>query len=220
MGGHIVRENPFPNLHLVDHPLVQHKLTYLRNKKTEMAFFRQLLTEISLLLGYEVTRRIPAQPHKIETPLAETEGSIVDHNALVIVPVLRAGLGMLQGLLDLMPFAQVGHIGLYRDPQTTLPVPYFMRLPTFTNQIFIVLDPMLATGYSAVEAVKTLVNHGVPRHHILFLSLVVSPEGMQVFHTYFPDVPVYTAALDEKLDAHAYIIPGLGDAGDRLFGTL
>jgi uracil phosphoribosyltransferase len=210
----------FANLHVVKHPLVQHKLTYLRKADTKMPLFRQLLTEISLLLGYEVTRHLALQPKTIETPLTTTQGAIVDHNALVMTPVLRAGLGMLEGLLDLMPFAQIGHIGLYRDPETTLPVPYFVRLPAFTHQTFIVLDPMIATGHSAAEAVQTLVNHGVPAENILFLALVVSPEGMTVFNARFPQVPVYAAALDDHLDEHSYIVPGLGDAGDRLFGTL
>lgn len=212
--------NPaFPHLYVIDHPLIAHKLSHLRDCRTGMTLFRQLLREISLLLGYEITRRLPLTSISLETPLAKTQGHVLKKEGLVLVPVLRAGLGMTTGLLDLVPFAQVGHIGLYRDPKTILPISYLTQLPTFKGQFFLVLDPMVATGHSAVAAVQTLIEHGVPESQILFLALVVSPEGMTVFQEHFPKIPLYTAALDEKLNDKAYILPGLGDAGDRLFGT-
>ena len=206
-------------VHVLSHPLIQHKLTYMRDVRTGMAPFRQLLKEISLLMGYEVTRHLAVETLQVTTPLAVTAGVRLGPESVAIVPVLRAGLGMVEGLLELMPFAQVGHIGLFRDPETKMPVDYLVRLPDVKEQMFIVADPMLATGHSAVRAVQILCDHGVPCARILLMSLVASPEGAQTFQAAFPEIPIFTAALDEKLDDDAYIVPGLGDAGDRLFGT-
>ena len=207
-------------LHVVDHPLVQHKLTLLRDKETSTSQFRQLLKEIGLLMGYEVTRGLPIKPRIVETPMAPYEGNIVYEDDLVIVPILRAGLGMADGLLDLMPGARVGHIGYYRDHVTKRPVEYLVKLPDTAGRKFIVVDPMLATGFSAAHAVAVLQDRGVAAADIQFMALVAAPEGLEVFHKTHPDVHVLVAGLDSHLDDNAYIIPGLGDAGDRLFGTL
>ncbi len=208
----------FPRLHIVDHPLVQHKLSIMRQKETSTNVFRQLLHEITMLMGYELTRDLPITHRKIETPLCTMQAPTLAGKKQVIVPVLRAGLGMSDSLLSLMPSARVGHIGLYRD-ENKQPVEYLVRLPDTTDRIFIVCDPMLATGNSAAHAVEVLKKRGVPSDCIRFLALVAAPEGVEVFQKANPDVDVYVASLDEKLDEKAYIVPGLGDAGDRLFGT-
>lgn len=208
----------FPRLHIVDHPLVQHKLSIMRQKETSTNVFRQLLREITVLMGYELTRNLPLTHRKIETPLCSMMAPTLAGKKQVIVPVLRAGLGMCDGLLELMPSARVGHIGMYRD-ENKQPVEYLVRLPDLTDRIFIICDPMLATGNSAAHAVDVLKKRGVPSDSILFLALVAAPEGVAVFQKANPDVDVYVASLDEKLNGDAYIVPGLGDAGDRLFGT-
>lgn len=209
----------FPNIHVLDHPLIRHKLTHLRDKTTPTANFRRLLKEIALLMGYEVTRDLPLEATTIETPLATMQADVMAGRKVAIVPILRAGLGMADGLLELMPAARVGHIGLYRDHETKRPVRYLCSLPSGEGRIFIVVDPMLATGHSASAAIDLLNEHGVGDQNIRFLALVAAPEGIRVFNKKHRDVPIYLAALDERLDQNAYILPGLGDAGDRLFGT-
>jgi uracil phosphoribosyltransferase len=209
----------FRNLHILDHPLIQHKLSLLRRKDTPTSAFRQLLKEIALLMGYELTRALPMTNARIETPVATMDTPVLSGRKPVIVSILRAGLGMAEGMHELMPAARVGHIGLYRDADTKRPVEYFVKLPEHRGRLFILVDPMLATGNSAVYAVDVLNKHKVSDQNIRFLALVAAPEGMRVFQEAHPDVHVYAAALDDRLDDHAYIIPGLGDAGDRLFGT-
>jgi uracil phosphoribosyltransferase len=209
----------FPNLHVLDHPLIQHKLTLMRDKRTPTIQFRQLLREVALLMGYEVTRDLPVMREAIETPVGPTEGSLIAGKKVAIVAVLRAGLGMVDGLQELIPAARIGHIGLYRDEKTKRPVEYFVKLPEPEGRLFIVVDPMLATGHSAVAAVDVLNRRGVADSSIRFLALVAAPEGMAVFTAAHPTVPVFAASLDDHLNANAYIVPGLGDAGDRLFGT-
>ncbi len=205
-------------LHIVDHPLVVHKLSIMRNKKTGSKDFRELLEEISLLMGYELTRDLPLEPVSIETPLTRMKAKTVKGKKLAIVPILRAGLGMVDGLLTLIPVAKVGHIGLYRDPETHLPVEYYCKLPSdIDERLVILVDPMLATGGSAVDALTMIKNKGCK--NIRFLCLVASPEGVKKVQEAHPDVDIYTAALDERLNDRAYILPGLGDAGDRIFGT-
>ncbi len=208
----------FPNLFILDHPLIQHKLTHMRDKTTSTRTFRELLREITLLMGYEVTRILPLAMRTIETPMATMEAPVIAGKKLAIVPVLRAGIGMADGLQELIPSARVGHIGLYRDDQHR-PVEYLVRLPEVEGRMFILCDPMIGTGYSAAHAVRVLKVRGVQAKNIYFLALVASPEGVAVFHEQHPDVPMYVASLDDHLDEHAYIVPGLGDAGDRLFGT-
>jgi uracil phosphoribosyltransferase len=212
------QDSRFPNLFILDHPLIQHKLTHMRDKTTSTRTFRELLREITLLMGYEVTRKLPLTTRTIETPLTKMEAPVIAGKKLAIVPVLRAGIGMADGLLELIPSARVGHIGLYRDEHHR-PVEYVVRLPELEGRVFILCDPMIGTGYSAAHAVDVLKKRGVPADHILFLALVASPEGMQVFQDEHPDVMMYVGSLDDHLDEHAYIVPGLGDAGDRLFGT-
>ena len=209
----------FPNLHILDHPLIQHKLSLLRRKDTPTSAFRQLLKEIALLMGYELTRALPMTSARIETPVAAMDASVLAGRKPVIVSILRAGLGMAEGMHELMPAAREGHIGLYRDAETKRPVEYFVKLPEHRGRLFILVDPMLATGNSAVYAVDVLNKHKVSDQNIRFLALVAAPEGMRVFQEAHPDVHVYAAALDDRLDVHAYITPGLGNAGDRLFGT-
>ncbi|SNS52561.1 uracil phosphoribosyltransferase [Noviherbaspirillum humi] len=209
----------FPNLHILDHPLIQHKLSHMRDRDTSTRTFRELLREITLLMGYEITRNLPLTTVRITTPLQDIDAPVIAGKKLVVVPVLRAGIGMSDGLLELVPSARVGHIGVYRDPATHRPVEYLVRLPDVTDRIFILCDPMLATGNSAVHAVDVLRKRGVAPSQIFFLALVAAPEGVQVFQDAHPDVAVYVASLDSHLNDHAYIIPGLGDAGDRLFGT-
>jgi len=215
-----MRQDPrFPNLFIVDHPLVQHKLSHMRDKHASTRSFRALLREIALLMGYEITRDLPLSTEPIETPLTAMEAPVIAGKKLVIVPVLRAGMGMSDGLLDLVPSARVGHIGVYRDHDTLQPVEYLVRLPSPEEREFIVCDPMLATGNSAVHAVDVLCKRGVEPRWIRFMALVAAPEGVAVFQARHPEVKTYVAALDSHLNEHAYIVPGLGDAGDRLFGT-
>jgi uracil phosphoribosyltransferase len=209
---------PHPSIVLVDHPLVQHKLTLMRDQTTSTALFRQLAREVSLLLGYEVLRDLMLETRRIETPLEPMDAPIISGKKLCFVSILRAGNGILNGLLDLVPSARVGHIGLYRDPATLQPVEYYLKLPEDVQErLAIVVDPMLATGHSAAAAVSRLKHSGVTR--IKFVCLLAAPEGIQAFATAHPDVPIFTAAIDRELDSHGYIRPGLGDAGDRLYGT-
>ncbi len=208
----------FPNLTVITHPLIQHKLGVLRDRRTSKKTFRALVEEISMLMGYEVTKNLPLEPIEIETPLERTQAYKVGGKKLTLVPVLRAGLGMADGVLKLVPSARVGHIGLYRDHVTLQPVDYYFKIPgDVEGRDFIVLDPMLATGGSAAAAVSLLRQRGATR--IRFVCLVAAPEGVQRMLDEHPDIHVYTAALDRQLDEHGYILPGLGDAGDRLFGT-
>ncbi len=209
----------FPSLHVLQHPLIQHKLTLMRDVTTSTRTFRELLKEIALLMGYEVTRTLPLTYEEIETPLCKMKAPVIAGKKLVVVPILRAGIGMADGLLQLVPSARVGHIGLYRDPETYKPVEYLVKLPPVDDRLFILVDPMLATGNSAIAAVEALKKRGVSEDKIVFMALVAAPEGVRVFTGAHPDVPVYVATLDECLNDHAYIVPGLGDAGDRLFGT-
>lgn len=209
----------YPNLFIVDHPLVQHKLSLMRDRTRSTMEFRDLLKEASLLLGYEVTRDMPLTLERIETPLEAVQAPVLHGRKVALVAILRAGLVMVEGLRALIPAAREGHIGLYRDPATKRPVEYLVKLPDPAGRLFIVADPMLATGHSAVHAVDVLVRHGVPPARIRFLALVCAPEGIGVFQRAYPNVPVHAAALDRELDDHAYIRPGLGDAGDRMFGT-
>ncbi len=205
-------------LHIVDHPLITHKLSIMRNKKTGSKDFRELLNEISLLMGYEITRDLPLEDIIIETPIQKTKAKMVSGKKLAIVPILRAGIGMVDGILGLVPVAKVGHIGLYRDPETHLPVEYYSKLPfDIEDRIVIILDPMLATGGSVSAAITILKEKGCK--NIRFMCLVAAPEGVAKIQAEHPDVDIYTAALDECLNDHAYIVPGLGDAGDRMFGT-
>ncbi|AKJ67049.1 uracil phosphoribosyltransferase [Pandoraea thiooxydans] len=212
------QDSRFPNLFICDHPLIQHKLSHMRDKETSTRTFRDLLREITLLMGYEITRDLPLTTERIETPLVPMDAPVIAGKKLAIVPVLRAGIGMSDGLLDLVPSARVGHIGVYRDDNHR-PVEYLVRLPDLAERVFILCDPMVATGNSAVHAVDVLKKRGVSDEAILFLALVAAPEGVTVFHAAHPRVKLYVASLDERLDEHAYIVPGLGDAGDRLFGT-
>ena len=205
-------------LHVINHPLIQHKLTHMRKTETGPKDFRQLLKEISMLMGYEVTRDLPLEDIEIDTPIQKMTAKVISGKKVAIVPILRAGLGMVDGLLDLVPVAKVGHIGLYRDPDTHEPHEYYCKLPTdIGERIVIVVDPMLATGGSASDAITMLKKHGCT--NIRFECLVSAPEGIKKVQETHPDVDIYTAAVDERLNDHAYIIPGLGDAGDRIFGT-
>ncbi len=204
--------------HLVDHPLIQHKLTIMRNKDTASKDFRQLLDEISMLMGYELTRELPLEDVEVETPICKTVCKRLAGKKLAIVPILRAGLGMVDGLQRLVPSARVGHIGLYRDPETHLPVEYYSKFPNgIDERLVIIVDPMLATGGSAADAITLVKEKGATQ--ILFMCLVASPEGVKKVQNAHPDVDIFAAALDEGLNDHAYIVPGLGDAGDRIFGT-
>ena len=206
-------------LHVIDHPLITHKLSIMRNEKTGSKDFRELLEEIAMLMGYELTRDLPLKDVTIETPLTKMKAKMISGKKLAIVPILRAGLGMVDGLQSLIPVAKVGHIGLYRDPTTHLPVEYYCKLPPdISERIVILVDPMLATGGSAVDALNLLKKKGCT--HIRFMCLVAAPEGVRKVQEAHPDVDIYTAALDDHLNEHAYIVPGLGDAGDRIFGTL
>ena len=206
------------NVHLVNHPLVQHKLTLMRRKDASTNSFRRLLNEISMLMAYEVTRDMPMQDIEVETPLETMQAKVIDGKKLVLVSILRAGTGILDGMLTVVPGARVGHIGLYRDPKTLTAVEYYFKMPGgLSERDAVVLDPMLATGNSAVAAVERLKETG-PKS-IRFVCLLAAPEGLKNFHANHPDVPVYTAAIDRQLNEHGYIVPGLGDAGDRLFGT-
>jgi len=206
------------NVTVVDHPLVQHKLSLMRRKQTSTAEFRQLLREIALLMAYDVTRDLPMTTCEIETPLARMTAPYLDGKKLVLISILRAGNGLLDGMLDLLPSARVGHIGLYRDPETLVAVEYYFKvLKDLKDRLVIVVDPMLATGNSSVAAVSRLKEEGA--RDIKFVCLLAAPEGIARLRAMHPDVHIYTAAIDERLDAHGYILPGLGDAGDRLYGT-
>ncbi len=206
-------------LHIIDHPLVQHKLTLMRDKATPSKEFRTLLNEIAMLMGYELTRDLPLCDVAVETPIKKTVAKQLDGTMPVIVPILRAGLGMADGLLSLMPSARVGHIGLYRDPVTHTPVEYYCKMPKeIDTRLILVVDPMLATGGSAADAIAAIKARG--GKNIRFLCLVAAPEGVNKLQEAHPDVDIYTASLDECLNELAYIVPGLGDAGDRIFGTL
>ena len=206
------------NVHVVGHPLVQHKLTLMRDKTTSTKGFRQLLNEIGMLLCYEVTRDLPLEMVEVETPLAKTMKPTIAGKKLVFAPILRAGVGFLDGMLDLVPSARVAHIGLYRDPKTLAAVEYYFKAPVdVADRLVIVMDPMLATGNSAVAAIERLKSRSVK--DIRFVCLLAAPEGVARLTTVHPDVEVWTAAIDEKLNDHGYIVPGLGDAGDRMFGT-
>ncbi|MGI9500882.1 MAG: uracil phosphoribosyltransferase [Geminicoccaceae bacterium] len=203
---------------LVDHPLVQHKLTLMRQADTAVVQFRQLAREVALLLAYEVTRDLPLTTVEITTPVAPTKAPFLDGKKLCLVSILRAGNGLLDGMLDLMPSARVGHIGIYRDPETLVAVEYYYKVPDdLEARQVIVVDPMLATGNSAVAAVSKLKNDGAVQ--IKFACLLASPEGIGQMQEVHPDVPIFTAAIDDRLNDHGYIVPGLGDAGDRLYGT-
>lgn len=210
--------NQFPTLHIVDHPLVQHKLSVMRDKNTSVKDFRALVGEIAMLLTYEATRDLPMTTRTIETPICSYEAPVLAGKKLAIVPILRAGLGMVDGILNLIPSAKVGHIGLYRDPETHQPVEYYCKMPSdIAERDVIVLDPMLATGGSASAAITFLKGYGCK--HIKLMNILAAPEGIEVIRRDHPDVEIYVAAVDEKLNEHAYIVPGLGDAGDRIFGT-
>jgi len=208
----------FPNVTLLDHPLLRHKLTLLRDRTTPTALFRQVAREISLLMAYEVLRDLPLESVTIETPLEPMQAPRVAGKKLCLVSILRAGNAILEGMLDLVPSARVGHIGLYREPTTLQPVEYYLKLPTDVAQrLVVVVDPMLATGHSASAAVKRLKQAGVTQ--LKFVCLLAAPEGLRSFAAENPDVPIFTGAIDRQLDEHGYIRPGLGDAGDRLYGT-
>jgi uracil phosphoribosyltransferase len=202
----------------MDHPLIQHKLTLIRDKNTGSKEFRELVKEVSMLLAYEVTRDLPLEDTEVETPIQVTKSKVLAGRKLGIVPILRAGLGMVDGFLNLLPAARVGHVGLYRDPETLEPVEYYVKLPSDVNEReLIIIDPMLATGGSANAAIGFLKNRGAEM--IKFVCLIACPEGIAAVQKAHPDVDIYVASIDEKLNEHAYIVPGLGDAGDRLFGT-
>ena len=205
-------------VHVLDHPLIQHKLAILRNKNTSVKEFRELVGEIAGLMCYEATRNLPTEEVEVETPLMTAKCRVLAGKKLAIVPILRAGLGMVDNMVALIPSAKVGHIGLYRDPETHLPVEYYCKLPEDieNRQVFLV-DPMLATGGSAVAAITFLKQHGCK--NIIMMNIIGCPEGVKAVQDAHPDVDIYLASIDEKLNEHAYIIPGLGDAGDRIFGT-
>ena len=205
-------------VHVFDHPLIQHKLSYIRDVNTGTKGFRELVDEVGMLMAYEVTRNLEMQDVEIDTPVTRTTAKRLSGKKLAFIPILRAGLGMTQGILNLVPAAKVGHVGLYRDPETLKAVEYFVKLPQdIEDRENIVIDPMLATGASAIEAIHSLKKRGAK--HIRFMCLIAAPKGVEKLKEAHEDVDIYIAALDEKLDENAYIIPGLGDAGDRLFGT-
>ena len=207
-----------PEVHHITHPLIQHKLTLMRQKDRSTSSFRTLMNEISMLMAYEVTRDMPTQMIEIDTPLEHMQAPVIDGKKTVFVSIMRAGAGFLDGMLNVVPGARVGHVGLYRDPKTLVAVEYYFKMPhAMHERDAVVLDPMLATGNSAIAAVDRL-KETQPKS-IRFVCLLAAPEGLKAFHAAHPDVPVYTAAIDRQLNDHGYIVPGLGDAGDRLFGT-
>ena len=205
-------------VHIMSHPLIQHKLSLLRDKSTGSKEFRELIAEVAMLMCYEATRDLPLKEIEVETPVAIAKTKVIAGRKLAFIPILRAGIGMVEGVTALVPAAKVGHIGLYRDPETLKPKEYYSKLPSdISEREVIVLDPMLATGGSAIEAISTIKKHN-PKD-IKFMCIIASPEGMKALETVHPDVQIYCAAMDEKLNDHGYIVPGLGDAGDRVFGT-
>ena len=206
-------------LHILDHPLITHKLTMMRDERTNPKDFRELLSEIALLMGYELTRDLPMEDITIETPITKMKAKMISGKKLAIVPILRAGLGMVSGIEALVPTAKIGHIGLYRDEKTLTPVEYYCKLPEgIEDKLVLVIDPMLATGGSAIDAIKLLQNRGVKR--ISFICIIAAPEGVKAFKEAYPDVPLYIGSLDRELNENAYICPGLGDCGDRIYGTV
>lgn len=206
------------NVFVLDHPLIQHKLTYIRDKNTGTKEFRELVDEVSMLMAFEITRNLPLQEATTETPVTEATTQVLAGKKIGLIPILRAGLGMVDGMLNLLPAAKVGHVGLYRDPETLTPHEYYIKLPSdISERELIVLDPMLATGGSANDAIHSLKKRGAG--NIRLMCLVAAPEGVEVIKQDHPDVDIYLGAMDEKLDEKGYIVPGLGDAGDRLFGT-
>lgn len=207
------------NVHVIDHPLIQHKLTIMRMKETGTKDFRELLEEISMLMAYEITRDFPLKDVEIETPICKCKEKMLAGKKVGVVPILRAGLGMLNGVVNMIPAARVGHVGMYREPKTLKPVEYYCKLPgDVAERTLVVVDPMLATGGSSSAALSLLKEKGAK--HIILMCLVAAPEGVRVINHDHPDVPLYVAAIDEKLNEKGYIVPGLGDAGDRIFGTL
>lgn len=208
------------NVHVIDHPLIQHKLTMMRKKTTGTKDFRELLEEISMLMTYEITRDFPLKEVEIETPVAKCIGKeLADTRKVCVVPILRAGLGLQSGVVNMIPAAKIGHIGLYRDPETLKPVEYYCKMPSdIADRTMLVVDPMLATGGSAAAAITMLKEKGAKK--LILMCLVAAPEGVKLINEEHPDVPVYVASVDEKLNEHGYIVPGLGDAGDRIFGTI
>lgn len=205
-------------VHVIDHPLVQHKLSHLRDRETGSKEFRELVEELAMLLTYEATRDLTLKEVEVETPVAIAKTRVLSGKKLGIVPILRAGLGMVDGMLSLIPAAKVGHIGLYRDPATLAPVDYYCKLPPdIGERDIIIVDPMLATGGSAIEAIKVIKKYGC--HNIKLVNLIGAPEGVKAVQEAHPDVDIFLACIDERLNEHGYIVPGLGDAGDRLFGT-
>ncbi|GIO26854.1 uracil phosphoribosyltransferase [Ornithinibacillus bavariensis] len=206
------------NVHVLDHPLIQHKLSYIRDKNTGTKEFRELVDEVAMLMAFEITRDLPLEETTIETPVTTMKTKVLAGKKIGLIPILRAGLGMTDGMVKLIPAAKVGHVGLYRDPETLKPVEYYIKLPSDIHEReLIVIDPMLATGGSASDAIESLKKRGAK--NIRLMCLIGAPEGVEKIKNEHPDVDIYLAALDEKLDEHAYIVPGLGDAGDRLFGT-
>lgn len=214
----MTQKKEYEGVFIFDHPLIQHKLALMRDKNTSTKEFRELVSEVSMLMAYEVTRDLPLRPVDVETPMGLAHCQVIDGKKLALVPILRAGLGMVDGMINLIPMAKVGHIGLYRDPKTLEPIEYYCKLPDdIENRDVILLDPMLATGGSAASAVDFLKKRHI--EHVKFVCLIAAPVGIEKLHSQHPDVPIFCAGLDDHLDAHAYIVPGLGDAGDRLFGT-
>ena len=208
----------YPNVFILDHPLIQHKITKLRDKKTGTAEFRNIVTEIAMLMGYEAMRDLPTEDIQVETPLEECESAVIAGRKQAVIPILRAGLGMTDGILQLVPTAKVGHVGMYRDPVTHEPHEYYCKLPDpISERIIIVTDPMLATGGSAVDAIRLIKERGGKK--IKFMCIIAAPEGVKVLAEAHPDVQIYVGHLDRQLNENAYICPGLGDAGDRIFGT-
>lgn len=206
------------NVHVLEHPLIQHKLTYIRDKNTGTKEFRELVDEVAMLMAFEITRDLPLEEVSVETPVAEAKAKILSGKKIGLIPILRAGLGMVDGMLKLLPAARVGHVGLYRDPETLQPVEYYIKLPSdISERELIVIDPMLATGGSANDAIHSLKKRGAKK--IRLMCLVAAPEGIKVIQDNHPDVDIYLCSIDEGLNEHGYIVPGLGDAGDRLFGT-
>lgn len=208
----------YPNVFVMDHPLIQHKLTFLRDVSTGTKNFRELVSEIAMLMCYEATRDLPLKEITIETPLADARVHVISGKKIALVPILRAGLGMVEGMLEMIPAAKVGHMGMYRNPDTMQPIEYYCKLPNdIEDRDVLLLDPMLATGGSAIAAIDGLKRRGVK--HIKLMNLIAAPEGIEAVQKAHPDVEIFVAAIDQKLNDHGYIVPGLGDAGDRIFGT-